>query len=164
MKASGLAAAVMLVLAISSCALAMSLERPSPQAQSPNYQLQKSSFLQTKEAEGSAAAVSEDDGGRPVGFCDVCRYVVENKERRQPYLCRGLKDANYQRYCVRTMEALVWWMNNEVYWINYGCQRSANGVKEWVRPCPSSAICSWIEDFELRKPFCAADSDYPKPQ
>jgi len=101
---------------------------------------------------------------RPNGLCDVCRYVIENKQRRQPYLCRGLKDANYQKYCVRVMESLMWWINNEVYWINYGCERLTNGAKEWVRPCPSTAICSWLQDFEIKDAFCPEDPAFPKPE
>jgi hypothetical protein len=118
------------------------------------------------EGEGGAPAPAggDDAGGRPVGFCDVCRYVIENKQRRQPYLCRGLTDTNYQKFCVRTLESMMWWLNNMVYWNNYGCQRDANGVKEWVRPCPSSAICSWIQDFETKMTFCVPDKDYPKPE
>jgi len=101
---------------------------------------------------------------RPSGVCDVCTYAVENKLRRQPYLCRGLKDANYQKYCVRVLDSLLWWVENEVYWVNYGCERDNNGVKEWVRPCPAVAICSWLQDFESKDTFCNADPMYPKPQ
>ena len=29
--------------------------------------------------------------------CEVCVYVVENKQMHQPFLCRGLKDPAYQQ-------------------------------------------------------------------
>ncbi len=31
-----------------------------------------------------------------VGQCEVCVFVIENKEQHQPYLCRGLRDPAYQ--------------------------------------------------------------------
>jgi hypothetical protein len=32
----------------------------------------------------------------------------------------------------------MWWITNEVYWLNYGCQRTTDaGATEWVRPCPA---------------------------
>ncbi len=114
----------------------------------------------TLPAEATAVAGAD----RPSGLCDVCTYVVENKLRRQPYLCRGLKDANYQKYCVQVLDSLLWWVENEVYWVNYGCERDNNGVKEWVRPCPAAAICSWLQDFETKTTFCNPDPMYPKPE
>lgn len=35
--------------------------------------------------------------GRAQGGCEVCVYVVENKQQHQPYLCRGLRDPAYQQ-------------------------------------------------------------------
>ena len=33
---------------------------------------------------------------------------------------------------------MIWWLNNEVYWNEYGCQRTTDsGATEWVRPCPA---------------------------
>ena len=40
---------------------------------------------------------AEGGGSSAVGGCEVCVYVIENKEQHQPYLCRGLKDPNYQK-------------------------------------------------------------------
>ena len=57
------------------------------------------------------------------GACEVCVYVLENKQMRQPFLCRGLKAAQYQQVCVSVLVSLMWWLENEVYWVNYGCQR-----------------------------------------
>ncbi len=57
------------------------------------------------------------------GGCEVCVYVMENKQMRQPFLCRGLKAAQYQQACVSVLVSLMWWLENEVYWVNYGCQR-----------------------------------------
>lgn len=31
------------------------------------------------------------------GSCEVCTYVVQNKQNKQPYLCRGLTDPGYQK-------------------------------------------------------------------
>jgi hypothetical protein len=108
---------------------------------------------------GAATAID----ARPAGLCQVCTYVIENKQRRQPYLCRGLKDPNYQKYCARVLESLMWWMENEVYWMNYGCEQIENGTRTWIRPCPAAAICSWLKDFEVRESFCPLDPAYPTP-
>jgi len=126
------------------------------------------SLLQvSEESEGSSSGGGSSGGGGAeaslVGACEVCVFVIENKEQHQPYLCRGLKDPNYQKACVEVMESLMWWITNEVYWLNYGCQRSMNGAVEWVRPCPAHAVCSWIENLYTRTPFCPADPFYKKP-
>jgi hypothetical protein len=34
--------------------------------------------------------------------------------------------------CVKVLMSLLWWMDNEVYWINYGCQRNVNNNWAWV--------------------------------
>jgi len=118
------------------------------------------------ESGSSSGGGSSGGGGAEaslVGSCEVCVFVIENKEQHQPYLCRGLKDPNYQKACVEVMESLLWWVTNEVYWLNYGCQRSMNGAVEWVRPCPAHAVCSWIENLYTRTPFCPADPFYKKP-
>jgi len=44
----------------------------------------------------SSASASSGSEAAMVGACEVCVYVIENKEQHQPYLCRGLKDPNYQ--------------------------------------------------------------------
>ena len=49
------------------------------------------------------------------GGCEVCVYVLENKQMRQPFLCRGLKAAQYQQVCVSVLVSLTWWLENEVY-------------------------------------------------
>lgn len=98
------------------------------------------------------------------GGCEVCVYVVENKQMHQPFLCRGLKDPAYQQTCVTTLISLMWWLENQVYWINYGCQRnSGSGQWEWVKPCPAHAVCSWIQNLYERQPFCPVDPKYRKP-
>lgn len=51
------------------------------------------------------------------GGCEVCVYVVENKEQHQPFLCRGLKNPEYQQTCVSILVSLMWWLENEVYWL-----------------------------------------------
>jgi len=98
-----------------------------------------------------------------VGSCEVCIYVVENKMQHQPYLCKGLKDPSYQELCVQVMESLMWWISNEVYWVNYGCEMNNNGVVQWVRPCPAHAVCSWLQHLYARKPYCSPDANFPKP-
>jgi len=113
---------------------------------------------------GSSGSSGGGSEASLVGACEVCVFVIENKEQHQPYLCRGLKDPNYQKACVETMESLMWWLTNQVYWLNYGCQREMNGAVEWVRPCPAHAVCSWIEQLYTRTPFCPADPYYKKPQ
>ena len=120
----------------------------------------------TTDPSGTTVAGSTPAGGEDaseVGLCEVCMYVVENKEQHQPYLCKGLKDPHYQNVCVQVMESLMWWVSNEVYWLNYGCQMNQNGAVSWVRPCPAHAVCSWLQHLYLRKPFCAIDKNFPKP-
>lgn len=41
-------------------------------------------------------ASSDGTGGAVQDECDVCTYVLENKEMLQPYLCRGLKTPGQQ--------------------------------------------------------------------
>lgn len=84
----------------------------------------------------------------------------------QPYLCRGLRDPQQQIACVKVLMSLMWWMPNEVYWINYGCQRAKGDSWLWVRPCPPHVICSWLRTLESgnEKPFCPASNEYRKPQ
>ena len=96
--------------------------------------------------------------------CEVCVYVVENKQMHQPFLCRGLKDPAYQQTCVTTLISMMWWLENQVYWINYGCQRqSGSGQWEWVKPCPAHAVCAWIQNLYSRASFCPSDPKYRKP-
>ena len=97
------------------------------------------------------------------GGCEVCVYVVENKQMHQPFLCRGLKDPAYQQTCVTTLISLMWWLENQVYWVNYGCQRQSGSGWEWVKPCPAHAVCSWIQNLYERQPFCPKDDKYRKP-
>jgi len=110
---------------------------------------------------GAVPAGGEDNS--KIGLCEVCMYVMENKMQHQPYLCKGLKDPHYQNVCVQVMESLMWWVSNQVYWVNYGCQMNQNGAISWVRPCPAKAICSWIQHLYLREPFCSPDINFPKP-
>ena len=57
------------------------LETPPQTGNSSNAAfLEVSSATSTKSMEGS---------------CEVCVYVIENKQMRQPFLCRGLKSAQY---------------------------------------------------------------------
>eukprot|EP00938_MAST-03A_sp_MAST-3A-sp1_P003456 g3456.t1 len=95
--------------------------------------------------------------------CEVCVYVIENKEQHQPFLCRGLKAPSQQQTCVSILVSLMWWLENQVYWVNYGCQRSSDNGWEWVKPCPAHAICSFIQSLYDRTPFCPTDPKYRKP-
>jgi len=105
-------------------------------------------------------------GGDDIENCEVCTYMVANKEQHQSYLCRGLAVESQQKVCVQVLESLMWWVTNEVYWLNYGCQRTTDsGATEWVRPCPAHVVCGWLEDLNTRKPFCnPPDPQYPKPK
>eukprot|EP00753_Platysulcus_tardus_P007260 PLAT1500.1.p1 GENE.PLAT1500.1~~PLAT1500.1.p1 ORF type:complete len:183 (+),score=55.69 PLAT1500.1:64-612(+) len=125
-------------------------------------------------AAGAAAAGEEEEGDAliqtgmttrlPQGACEVCVYVVENKQMRQPFLCRGLKDPAYQQTCVSVLVSMMWWLENEVYWLNYGCQRSSESNSwSWVKPCPAHAVCSWMENLYDRQPFCPPDAHFKKP-
>jgi hypothetical protein len=102
--------------------------------------------------------------GRMQGGCEVCVYVIENKEMHQPFLCRGLKDPAYQQTCVTVLISLMWWLENQVYWLNYGCQRSSESNQwEWVKPCPAHAVCSWLQNLYDRQSYCPLDPKYRKP-
>jgi hypothetical protein len=102
--------------------------------------------------------------GKPAGGCEVCVYVVENKEQHQPFLCRGLKPPQYQQSCVSVLVSLMWWLENEVYWLNYGCQRKGgDGGMEWVKPCPAHAVCSFIKSMYDRSTFCPKDPEFHAP-
>jgi len=119
--------------------------------------------LPTDAAANTAAVNANGQEFSMVGSCEVCMYVVENKMQHQPYLCKGLKDPSYQELCVQVMESLMWWISNEVYWVNYGCEMNTNGVVQWVRPCPAHAVCSWLQHLYARQPYCSPDPKFPKP-
>lgn len=95
--------------------------------------------------------------------CEVCIYVIENKEQHQPFLCRGLKDPAQQQGCVSVLVSMFWWLENQVYWVNYGCQKDNEGQWEWVKPCPAHVICSFMQSLYDRKPFCPTSAEYRKP-
>merc|ERR1712028_148277 len=56
------------------------------------------------------APVSPLNTAEAMGRCEVCVYVIENKEGHQPYLCRGLRDPHYQQTCEAVMESMMWWL------------------------------------------------------
>lgn len=119
-----------------------------------------------EEGGGDAGGDGEKKGGDDIENCEVCTYLVTNKQQKQSYLCRGLTAESQQKVCTQVLESMIWWLNNEVYWNEYGCQRTTDsGATEWVRPCPAHVICGWIEDLNTRKPFCnPPDPQYPKPK
>ena len=57
-----------------------------PELESDELMADAVSFVQT------SATVAEAAAG-----CEVCVYVLENKEQHQPYLCRGLKTPDQQQ-------------------------------------------------------------------
>ena len=125
---------------------------------------QESKGVSLLEVAAQSRAQAKATAKGAAGGCEVCVYVVENKQMHQPFLCRGLKDPAYQQTCVTTLISLMWWLENQVYWINYGCQRdSGSGQWEWVKPCPAHAVCSWIQKFYERQPICPPDAKYRKP-
>ena len=125
----------------------------------PRDWLTASSLLQAK------AGSSGNDDKNP---CTVCIYVLENKAARQPYLCRGLKEPSQQKICVYVLLSMFWWMDNVVYWTEYGCQKTVDGRSEYVKPCPASAQCSWIKmitgDENGNTGFCDESEEYSKPE
>lgn len=136
---------------------------------------EESSLLQVASSSSSSSMVREDDeegggdekkGGDDIENCEVCTYLITNKQQKQSYLCRGLTAESQQKVCTQVLESMMWWLNNQVYWNEYGCQRTTDsGATEWVRPCPAHVICGWIEDLNTRKPFCnPPDPQYPKPK
>lgn len=77
---------------------------------------------------GGAVAGGSDE-------CDVCTYVIENKEMQQPYLCRGLRTPAQQTTCVKVLLSLMWWMTNEVY-CEYACLSPVSIELTPVAPSP----------------------------
>ena len=105
--------------------------------------------------------VSEDSKAMQ-SACDVCTYVLKNKADGQPYLCRGLKDKTFQDQCVKVLESMMWWLENQVYWNNFGCQMSSK--PDWLRPCPAHVICGWLKPLDNpEKTFCPTDENFQKP-
>jgi hypothetical protein len=74
--------------------------------------------------------------------------------------------------CVSTLLSMFWWMDNVVYWTNYGCQvilDPSAAKPEWVRPCPADAMCSWMKQLGSTdgntESFCRPDeTKYIKPE
>lgn len=66
---------------------------------------------------------------------------------------------------MNTLLSTFWWMDNVVYWENYGCQHENKGDWEWVQPCPAAVMCSWIKmlDSDTQEPFCNKDPAFRKP-
>ena len=59
---------------------------------------------------------------------------------------------------------MMWWLENLVYWLNYGCKQATNGGGwEWVRPCPAEPICSWLKNLFDEKEYCPASTKYKQP-
>jgi len=133
----------------------------------PTQQTQSTTQKTPPTTEGSSPAANKRDFFNDiisVEACEVCVYVLENKEMHQAYLCNSLSTATQQAICVQVLESLLWWLTNEVYWVNFGCQRTGEqGSAQWVRPCPAHVICGWIENLQNKEPFCTPDTKYPKP-
>merc|ERR1711865_237342 len=53
------------------------------------------------------APVSPLNTAEAMGRCEVCVYVIENKEGHQPYLCRGLRDPHYQQTCEAVQRSVL---------------------------------------------------------
>jgi hypothetical protein len=166
---------LVLLVAVASFGLAEQVEQQSPLVLPTFKQLmlkygaQKQSMLRSNglvstDASTSFLQVAAGTGVKAAGGCEVCVYVVENKQMHQPFLCRGLKDPAYQQTCVSALISMMWWLENQVYWVNYGCQRKGtNDQWEWVKPCPAHAVCSWMQNLYDREPFCPLDPKYQKP-
>lgn len=68
-------------------------------------------------------------------------------------VCCGLRFSVCSPQCVKVLESLMWWLTNEVYWTNYGCEKhNADGSVQWLRPCPASGELparGWSEHMSL---------------
>ena len=88
--------------------------------------------------------------------------------RPQPPLSPSPPFCSSASQCVNTLLSTFWWMDNVVYWVNYGCQRVQDGKPQWVKPCPADAMCSWIKQISADEngstEFCAERAEYIKPQ
>jgi hypothetical protein len=70
--------------------------------------------------------------------------------------------------CVNTLLSTFWWMDNVMYWMNYGCSKIVAGKPQWIKPCPPDAICSWIKQIAADENgdthFCGERPEYVKPE
>lgn len=89
--------------------------------------------------------------------CELCQQVYRAGVRRD--FCRTLEDPQAQERCVQIEESLVWWGENEVYWLGYGCQTEAG----WQTPCPAREVCGWVE-YQSRGHYCETDQTPPTRQ
>ena len=159
-----------LFLSIATCAFGLADTQGTTPVATPSFKELMAKYGKSEPAlrgitsASSFLEVSSKAGVKAAGGCEVCVYVVENKQMHQPFLCRGLKDPAYQQTCVSALISMMWWLENQVYWVNYGCQRKgANDQWEWVKPCPAHAVCSWMQNLYDREPFCPLDPKYQKP-
>jgi len=130
----------------------------------PEYALEMFGINQNSKKDNNTMSLLQVGTGKAQSACEVCVYVIENKEQHQPFLCRGLKAPSQQQTCVSVLVSLFWWLENQVYWVNYGCQRQGTGSAwEWVKPCPAHAVCSFIQSLYDRTAFCPTDPNYKKP-
>jgi hypothetical protein len=56
-----------------------------------------STYHQSMLEVASTTTATSQLGMKGASDCEVCVYVVENKQMHQPFLCRGLKDPAYQQ-------------------------------------------------------------------
>lgn len=108
----------------------------------------------------TSSDVSEDSSAVAAG-CEVCIYVMRNKIDQQPYLCRGLKDKAFQDECVKVLKSMMWYLENVVYMVNFGCAKES----DWVSPCDPHAMCGFfgpVDDPE--NTFCPPDPKFSKPE
>lgn len=114
----------------------------------------------------------EDEAKKEMAVrCSVCANAVQRKNKGDPFMCKGYDKEASQKVCVAVMESMMWWVENVVYWTNFGCEMKTddpNNPTTWVNPCPPNAVCGWLENFqrtpeEDEKTFCPEDPKYIKP-
>eukprot|EP00824_Muranothrix_gubernata_P016004 TRINITY_DN33332_c0_g1_i1.p1 TRINITY_DN33332_c0_g1~~TRINITY_DN33332_c0_g1_i1.p1 ORF type:complete len:239 (-),score=66.15 TRINITY_DN33332_c0_g1_i1:100-714(-) len=96
------------------------------------------------------------------GRCEICIFVLEEKEQHRHPLCSALRsNPVFYGTCVGVLEAMLMYDRWYVWWIYAGCiKRNGVGQLEKVRPCPAHAVCSWIYNPEDKRTFCPQDTNY----
>ena len=98
--------------------------------------------------------------GRDFGSCESCVFVIERIKKGTnmllPAICSELyaKFPKAMKHCEQALNAAALQQNNIRFWLFEGCYKyETYQAKEWIKPCPSHAICSELKQLN-NKPFC----------
>ena len=98
-NASGIASILLILSATVVCGLADKQQASFEELYEKYGAKQMTPRLRSHISGNSFLQVTSGLSVKGAGGCEVCVYVVENKQMHQPFLCRGLKDPAYQQTC-----------------------------------------------------------------